>query len=65
MQFAENTGAKRPRKVKGGGISTRYEGVQEANPSKYTLLSVRRWSGRIITEGTGGAPMVAGAVEGT
>ena len=71
----EKMGVKRRRKVKGGRaaaeavasaseegqkLSTRYKGAAEANPSNYVVLSVRGGSGRIRTDGMGGALTTVG-----
>ena len=79
MQSVEKMGEKRRRRVKGGRstaeaaaaaseggqkLSTGYEGATEANLSNYVLLSSEETLGRIITEGTGGAPTAAGRRKG-
>ena len=72
-QFAENMGAKRRRKVKGGRataedaataseggqkLSTQYNGAAETNHPKYVLLSV---GGKVRVDKNGGE---RGSVEG-
>ena len=48
----------------GQKLSTRYMGAAEAKPLNYILLSVGGGSGRIRTEGAGGALTAVGAAEG-